>query len=154
MNTLATTDNWLKRAQAAQPGGQEGGQAAVQPQPATNGLNGGGQPQAPQQAPGQPQGATQQARGEQVGQQSRTNQPDALLAVQEVAQKVFPDLDLYLRSMVGTIMALNATEDVARRLAVELVGAWLVATSTGQVSKPSDVVAGSARITSLIGMGK
>ena len=46
---------------------------------------------------------------------------------------------------------LGATEDMAKGLAVELIGAWLVSSNTGAIARPADVVAKSERITSLIG---
>ena len=163
-------ENWFKKARQGERQAAEQAQLGAEQAVAQATTNVGGQPQAQPQAQPTPQQAQQMTQQKQqtmakpIGKQpikqnkpNQTNQANVLGIIQEVAQNSFPYLEQSLQSMADDIVKrsdLNATQDIAKRLSLELMGAWLVAISEGQTSDPASIVAKSDRIISLIGSGQ
>lgn len=147
------TDNWLKRAQqgemaqAVQQAAevQQAGQGQTDAQQATQGVQQAAQQVSQQQA--------QQTKGQQVQDKQQSNRANMMAAIQVVANDALPYLNQSLSSIANSILArsdIGANPDGARRLAVELVGAWVSASASGQVSDMSSSIARSNRIAALV----
>jgi len=159
--TKTSKNSWLKTAIAAE-------QEQVNPQEVSVDQDPMGSQPNEQQAVPNAQRATQQGT-QQTGkqdkgqtkppQQEQANKPNAsdiMSSVQVAAQAALPNLNQALNAVTQTILStegIGATEDAARKLAIEMAAAWLIAADSGQVSDLGSIVAKSPRISTLISGG-
>lgn len=147
---MQNENNWFRIATAAE-------QPAEGDQQAENAISGFSQPgikPASEESSVSPKPTpTPVQKSEQGKQQQSQNAYIHQVALPDIANKALPTLNESLYNLTSSITAredLNLTQDQSRLLAIEIIAAWLASSRQNMVSEMSSIVAGSARINSVV----